>query len=194
MPEDLDEKSPVEETEPPLAQRVAELVRVRSRTEAKLTPLDRVQVDGALLDEEQKARLVEEILADEGCRDLRVMRSAAGKSYLYCTAHISDTYARILFRVEEGNPYELIASTVREESETYPRPTTIELFREPTFRLEPKRVEQLVEEMGQLEQYRDVKPIRASTGALYLYSSRFLDADWARSLVEWEQVGSRQNP
>ncbi len=192
--EDVQAEAPVEEALPPLVARLAELVRERSRTTAKLTPLDKVQAGDSFLDEEQKAHLIEEILAGEDYRDLRVLRTSAGATYLYCTTHISDSYARLLFRVAEGNPYELIASTVREESETYPRPTTAILFKEPPFLLDQQQVEGLAREMAQLEQYRDVKPIRATTGALYLYSDRFLDAEWARSLVEYEEVGRFNNP
>ena len=46
----------------------------------------------------------------------------------------------------------------------------------------------------QLEQYKDIKLIEASTGAIYLHSDRFLDPDWAQSLVEWEEVGKNASP
>jgi hypothetical protein len=34
----------------------------------------------------------------------------------------------------------------------------------------------------------------ASNGAIYLYSSQYLDAKWAQATVEWEEVGKYENP
>jgi len=176
------------ETELTLIQEVALVVREQSRTEATLTRMDSLLVDERPLSTEEQEDLAQQLLADEGCSDLRCLRGSSGLLCLYSRDFISDGYARILLRAEDGNPYETIAATVREESEIYPRPTPLAIFREPTFGLQPDRVEQLVEEMLQLEQYRDIKTIVATTGARYLYSERYLDGEWARSLVEWEEV------
>ncbi len=177
-----------------LAQEVAEVVREQSRTESTLTRLDSLLVDERPLNPEEQEGLIQDILADEQCSDLRCLRTSAGVPYLYSSGFISDGYARILLRVEDGNPYETIAATVREESEIYPRPTPTGIFRDPTFGLEPDRVEQLVDEMLRLEQYRDIQLIVASTEARYLHSARHLDGEWARSLVEWEEVGKYSSP
>lgn len=188
-----EQAAPVEEASLTLAQEVAELVREQSKTEGTLTPVGSLEVDGKLLESIEQKELIGQVLAEKQCRDIRLMRTSAGAAYLYSSAHLSDSYARILLRVEEDNPYETIASTVREESEVYPRPTPVDMFRQPIFGLDPDRVEQLVQEMLQLAQYGDVKLLQASTGALYLYSERHLDGEWAQSLVEWEEVGKFQS-
>ncbi len=172
-----------------LAQELAELVREQSRVHAILTPMASIEVDEKPLEEAEREQLIREVLADPECGDLRLLRTSKGAAYFYSTLHMSDSYARILLRVEEDNPYETIAATVREESETYPRPTPIAALRNPTFGLDADRVEQLAREMVQLDRYADIKLIEASTGAIYLHSDRFLDPEWARSLVEWEEVG-----
>ncbi len=189
-----DEATSVEAMELTLAQELAEVVRDQSRSESTLTCMDSLEVDERALERLGQEELVREIQADERCEDIRLVRGSDGAIYLYSADHISDSYARILLRVEEDNPYELIASTVREESELYPRPTVVDLFREPTFGLRPDQVEQYVQELLQLAQYRDIKPIQASTGKLYLYSDRHLDGEWAKSLVEWEEVGKHESP
>lgn len=171
-----------------VAQEVAVIVREQSRTEAALTRLDSLLVDDRPMSQEEQEELLQQLMADESCGDLRWLRTSSGAICLYSSDFISDSYARILLRVEDGNPYETIAATVREESEIYPRPTPVSIFRAPAFGLEPDRVDQLVDEMLQLAQYGDIKMIVASTGARYLYSERYLDGEWARSLVEWEEV------
>ncbi len=179
----------METAEPTMAQMTAELVRERARKDAKLTPVSALAYEGQMLDETQQQQLLAEIQADEQCADVKLLRTSAGATYLYSTSVMSDTYARILLRAEDGNPYETIAGTVREESETYPRPTMVSMLKDPTFGLDPDQVEQLAREIVQLPEYSDLKLVEASTGAIYLYSDRHLDEDWAESLVEWEEVG-----
>jgi hypothetical protein len=179
----------VEEPELTLAQMTAELVRERTNTEAKLTPVAALAYEGEMLDEARREELIAEIQADESCSDIEVVRTSKGDVFLYSKATMSGTFARILLRKEDGNPYATIVDTVREESETYPRPTTINLFKDPIFGIDSGQLEQLVKEIVQLPEYGDIKLIEASTGVLYLYSDRHLDKDWAESLVEWEEVG-----
>jgi len=179
----------VETTEPTMAQMTAELVRERAKTEAKLTPVSALAYEGQMLDETQQQELLDEIQADEQCADVKLMRASAGTAYLYSTNSMSDTYARILLRAEDGNPYETMAGTVREESETYPRPTMVGMFKDPTFGLDPDQVERIAKEIVQLPEYSDLQLVEASTGAIYLYSDRHLDKDLAESLVEWDEVG-----
>lgn len=184
------EAAPTEETpEATLAQLVAEVIRDRTRTRAVLIPVDSLRMDGVEMPQELQDQLVQDIQADEGLKDIRLMRSEAGRVYLYSSESISDSYARILFRAEEGNPYEIIAATVREESELYPRPTPVESLKNPTFGLDPDRVEETARDLVRLPRYEDIKTLEASTGALYLYSDRHLDKDWAESMMEWEEVG-----
>ena len=44
------------------------------------------------------------------------------------------------------------------------------------------------------QEFQDIKPIHASTGARYLYSNLYMDEDYAISLVEWEEVERDENP
>jgi len=193
MAEEARTPAEVETDRLPIVMELAALVRHRSRAEAKLTPMAAVEVDGEPLGDRQES-LIAEILAAEACGDIRVLRSSSGAAYLYSSDHMSEGYARILLRVEEGDPCEQVASVVREESELYPRPTPMAQFSNPLFGVDPDRLRQLVQEMLQLKQYSDIKLITASTGAEYLYSDRFLDRDWAQSLVEWEEVGRYESP
>src|SRR5690242_12193182 len=104
-----------EETpEPTRAEMTAYLVRNRSEKEGKLTPVNILAYEGTLLTPEERDQLLAEIQADESCSDIKVMRTSKGDAFLYSTAAMSDTYARILLRAAEDNPYAVIAGTVRE--------------------------------------------------------------------------------
>ncbi len=188
------EAAPAEEApEPTMAQMTADLVRRRTEKDGKLTPVNVLAYEGTMLTPEQREQLVADIEADESCSDIKVMRTSKGDAFLYCTDSMTDTFARILLRAEEDNPYTVIAGTVREESEVYPRPTPVATFKNPIFRLDPNSVEQLAREIVQLPEYSDLKLLVASTGALYLYSDRHLGKDHAEGLVEWEEVGRFQS-
>ena len=164
-------------------------MRERTRLEGKLTPLGMVEAEGVLLDGEQQEKLVSEIEADDSCEDIRVARTASGAIYLYSSLHMTDSYARILLRVEDGNPYQQIAVPVREHSKIYPRPTSLEELKDPAYGIDPERLMGLLDDMRQMEQYGDIKLITASTGALYLYSDLHLSKAHAESIVDWEEVG-----
>ena len=183
------EEAPAEPPEPTMAQMTADLVRRRAKNDAKLTPMTALAYEGTMLTSEQREQLLSEIQSDESCADIQVMHTSNGNAFLYSTAVMSDTYARILLRAEEGNPFAAMAETVREESEVYPRPTPASTFKNPVFKLDSEQVEQLAREIVQLPEYADIKLLTATTGALYLYSERHLGKDYAESLMEWEEVG-----
>lgn len=125
---------------------------------------------------------------------LALVGGTKGKTYLYDPRCMTARYAELLLRLEERDIPGLIAATVREESRIYPRPTLLGVFTEPPFGLAAEEVEQLVAEMSNREEYGDICLVRASTGTKYLFSSRYLDPDYAKSLVEWLEVGQYENP
>lgn len=168
-----------------LAREVAERVALASR-DGRLVPL-RALAEELAVSEAEAADLA-------AATSLAVVEGTKGKAYLYDPRHMTSRYAELMLRLEEGDIPELIAATVREESRMYPRPTLLGVFTEPPFGLAVEEVEQLVEEMGKREEYSDICLVRASTGTKYLFSSRHLDPDYAKSLVEWLEVGQYENP
>lgn len=174
-----------------LVEKVAAAVTARSQ-EAQLTTVDELAVEL-----EVEPRQVEEALAalpTSQAAQVEIVRSLSGKMYLYDPQFITASYAELLVRVEERNPLQMIAATVRDESRLYPRPTTAELFTQAPFNLTLQEVEGLVAEMARREEYRDVQGLKASSGALYLFSARYLQPDYAAALVEWLEVGQYESP
>jgi len=136
------------------------------------------------------ARLLEE----SGAADLRRMAGEGGEAYYFSADSMTEAYALHLFRVEERDPVRLVADTVRDESRVYPRPTDLRVFSEPPFSLPEREVAEVLARMAMRPDTADIKTLRASNGAPYLFSDRHLDAAHAASLVEWIEVLQKENP
>jgi len=135
--------------------------------------------------------LLNKVLAEH--EDLREMRAKGGTSFYYSSMFISGTYATLLLHKEEG-PGALIADTVREDSERYPRPTPLEVFKEPPFDLSQEDILSCLQEMSGQDEYQDISRVSTSIGHVFLYSSKYLDRDYALMLSEWIDVGQFENP
>jgi len=59
---------------------------------------------------------------------------------------MSEPYARILLHKQEGAA-DLIADTVREDSDRYPRPTPLDVFKDPPFDMSQERLFSCLEQM-----------------------------------------------
>lgn len=173
--------------------RVAERVRSDSGKMQKLTPLnDLGMIPGA--EQNKIDDHLTFLLDDERYSDLRLVSNTRGLRYLYSDEHMTATYATVLARANANDPIGTIVTTVREDSRIYPRPTTIATFAAPIFNINAGDLELYANQIISRPEYSDIKLVRASNGAIYLYSQQFLNADWVRATVEWEEVGKYQNP
>ena len=174
---------------------LAELVRKRTG-ERCLTRREDLAAEPLSLDDAGAAALIERMegMEDAGeLADIRVIRGSR-QSYLYSADGMSGSYARHLARIEDRDIPMLIAETVREDSRIYPRPTEEAFFLRPPFSLDGADLKRALEELGSREGFEDIRTCSASNGASYLYSSRHLADDHARSLAEWIEVEQDQNP
>lgn len=181
---------------------IAAKVREDSQNLVQLTSVDSL---GSLLSDQDSENTeatetienIEEHLAemaeDERYNDIQTLTISTGAVYLYSEAHITKNYAIILGRAEANDPATTIAETVREESKIYPRPTRVELFKEQVFNINPDDLETFIAQTLERPEFKDIKLLQASTGARYLYSTLHMSEDYAKSLVEWEEVGDYEN-
>ena len=126
--------------------------------------------------------------------DLKTVLSPNDEAYLYSDKYMTARYAAMLSRIESENKGTMIATTVRDDSKTYPRPTHVEFFQAKLFNIPPDEFDSTVAHMLEQEEFKDIKLIVASTGARFLYSELYINETYARSLVEWEEVGQYENP
>ena len=125
--------------------------------------------------------------------DLRRMALHDGSLFYYSSMFMSETFARLLLHKKEG-AVPLIAHTVREDSARYPRPTPVDVFKEPPFEVSPEEVMSCLEHMSGQGEYQDIRQVSTSMGRVFLYSAKHLDRDHALMLAEWIDAGQFENP
>lgn len=126
-------------------------------------------------------------------RDLQSIGSKSGAWFYFSSLFMSESYAQILMHKQEGAA-DLIANTVREDSDRYPRPTPLEVFKEAPFDLSREELVSCLEGMSHREEFQDIAQVSTSMGNVFLYSSKYLDRDYALMLAEWTDVGQFENP
>lgn len=172
--------------------RIGERVRADSRDTQLLTPVDSLYGE---IGWDRNAYNPDEIRKDPRYDDIKTVTAATGEMFFYSTRHMSDYYALLLARVAAHDPCATIAETVRDESRIYPRPTCVLFFLEKLFGMNEDDLKEIVCRTLQRPEYEDIKTmVHPATGGVYLYSSQYLNADLAFSLMDWQEVGKDANP
>ncbi len=174
--------------------KIVDLIRQESKASAKLTSLDALGALAPGMEPLQVRELVTTLQSEEPYKDIAEIASPTGQAYLYSREHMTETYARLLARVEGKDPCSTIAETVREESRIYPRPTRVGLFYAPIFQIDASQMETVVENTLRRPEFKDIAKIVASTGAIYLYSMEYMSAPQAEQWVQWEEVDKYKSP
>jgi len=199
MPSEKTDKKELQPEEA-LRQRVAELVRVKSRdgqftsrTEIRQYLLDRQMLPSQPKEGEpdQFQPLLVKTLEENG--DLKELSGKDGVPRYYSSVYMTDSYVRLLLR-KEGDPLSMIAETVRENSLVYPRPLPLTTFSHSPFDLTQEEISACLRQMADREEYTDIQQTTTSIGTVYLYSTLHLDRDYASMLAEWLDVGQFNNP
>ncbi len=124
--------------------------------------------------------------------DLAVIKGIRGENLYHAPVLLSRTYASILAR--KGSPILLLAGEVRMNSSEYPRPLPLYLCAEPPFDLTNAQIKDTLKEMASNPEYADIACTTTSTGALYLFSSSYLEPAYAAYLAERAETGLLLNP
>lgn len=122
---------------------------------------------------------------------LKSLTAPDGKEYLYFKPLLSNSYARLLSVKDDSEA--LISDQVRENSRVYPRPVPTQMFLQTPFNFKSEQLAELLDRMGEKEEYSDIKVTRTSGGTLFLYSDKYLEDDYADFLAE-EQERRPFNP
>jgi len=139
---------------------------------------------------EYAAALLAELLAEND--EVAVFNAWDNREYYHYKPQMSSLYARILST--GNNKMVQVASVVRESSRDYPRPVALEIFEYPPFLFEAEALQQCLRDMAQAKEYADIKFTESSVGTVYLYSTLYLDEDYAAFLAENEDVGAIASP
>ena len=172
--------------------RIGTKVRADSKDSELLTPVDGLYAE---IGWEKSAYNPDEIRKDPRYEDIKTVTAATGEMFFYSTRHMSDYYALVLARVAGHDPCATIAETVRDESRIYPRPTCVQLFLEKIFGVKENDLKEVVCKTLQRPEFADIKMmVHPTTGAVYLYSDKYLDGERAFMEMDYEEVVRPANP
>jgi len=143
-----------------------------------------------VVEREYAAALLAELLAES--EDVAAFTAWDSKEYYHYKPQMSSLYAGILSTA--NNRMVQVASVVRDSSRDYPRPVPLEIFEYPPFLFEAEALQQCLRDMAEAEEYADIRFTESSVGTVYLYSTRYLDEDYAAFLAEKEDVGAIASP
>ncbi len=181
----------VEECEQVIAARV----RADSEHQAVLTPVAALQ---ALLPRSEQGRLAEILARLEGDPryfDLGTVTGPRGDAFLHSGLFLGGDDARLLAREGAADPCATVAELVREASRLHPRPTRCRPFWARLFGVAPEALDGIVEELQRRPECADIaRLVHPATGAVYLYSTWYLDEARAFAIADWEEVGRVENP
>lgn len=118
------------------------------------------------------------------------LQSWDSKRYYFFTPLLSTSYARLLSA--KNNPYEQILETVRESSRLYPRPVGVFTFEFAPFNIDPTVIKDVLDRISKDEKAKDIKVSVTSAGSVYLYSSDYLEDDYADFLAEEMDQGEAE--
>jgi hypothetical protein len=146
-------------------------------------------------DREESQRLFQEILEETLNRheDLEKLPDKGKGLHFYSSQFMTESYTRILLQKETDLLF-LIAEVVRENSAVYPRPVSLDLFRDSPFHLTQDELQATLQQMAREEGYADIKQTTTSAGNVFLFSSLHLGPSYASMLAEWFDVGQFNNP
>lgn len=176
---------------------IAERIRDDSKRLAKLTsPAFLIQPDteNQIEQVEQVKAILEEMPSDERYQDIKSIPVPNKGNYYYSSRYITANYAEILARTEANDPCDQIAATVRNDSKIYPRPTGVSYFTDPVFGISLEKLDAYVDELLSRPEFKDIKLVRASNGAGYLYSDLYMIEDMAIATAEWNEIGRWDSP
>lgn len=183
--EDLIDEEEVIEVDP--NDIIAEWIRLKSKRTLLVNTRD-LLVEPVEIKEEELDNKIQEILGIEKYSDIQWIKGKEN-SYLYSDQYIVTVYAEKMVSRLENDIYGLIANSVRRDSKIYPRPTPYKEFYLAPYKLTHEELANVLKEMEQIEEFKDIKLIYASTNELYIYSDLFLSEVYASSLAEWLEVG-----
>jgi hypothetical protein len=174
---------------------IAEKVRADSRDDVRLSSVADFRALAPEMEQDGIAAILEEMRTDDRYADIKSVTSPNGDVYYHSDRHMSGYYALVLGRVAAKDPVATVAAMVRDESRIYPRPTCIEFFMEPLFKIPPGDLKAVFDEMVQQPDYSDIKlMVHPETGGVYAYSSQYLSGDVAYQMMHWVEVVKPANP
>lgn len=111
----------------------------------------------------------------------------------YSERFMTAAYARLLAG-RSADPLTLVVQTVRDQSQSYPRPVPVSFFTGPPFDFSPEELSACLDRIAARPDTADIARATTSAGNAFLYSTLHLQPDHAAALAEWIDIGQFENP
>lgn len=125
-------------------------------------------------------KVLSEVLA--GDYGIGRFESWDNKEFFHFRPLLSGSYARMLST--KNNPIEAVVDMVRETSRIYPALTPIDVFQAPPFDMKPEDLQQILKQISEDPEKKDIRFTTNSVDAVFLYSNRYIDDDYADALAD----------
>ena len=125
-------------------------------------------------------KVLSEVLA--GDYGIGRIESWDNKEFFHFRPLLSSSYARMLST--KNNPIESVVDMVRETSRIYPALTPIEVFQAPPFDMQPDDIQQVLKQISEDPEKKDIRFTTDSVGSVLLYSNRYIEDDYAEALAD----------
>ncbi len=163
-----------------------------------LTPMSDLDPLFHSADPAEREALLAELRADPRFQDVQTLSGADGEAWFHSDTHLSGNYGRIMLRAKAGDPGLAIAELVRDRSRVMPAPTSLKVFEDRVFELSREQIDGFVAGLGRPDaapEYADIKRlVHPETGAVYLYSDKWMLEVDAFRVMDWDEVGAARNP
>lgn len=126
----------------------------------------------------------------KGDNGLGSLESWDKQRYYHFVPLLSSSFARIVST--KNNPYQQVLDVVRDSSRIYPRPVGVFSFEFAPFNLDPKLIKEILDQIGRDPDAKDIRVALTSAGTVYLYSSKYLEDDYADFLAEEMDQGDAE--
>lgn len=125
-------------------------------------------------------KVLDEVLA--GDYGIGRIESWDNKEFFHFRPLLSGSYARMLST--KNNPIEAVVDMVRETSRIYPALTPIDVFQAPPFDMKPEDLQQVLKQISEDPDKKDIRFTTNSVDAVFLYSNRYIEDDYADALAD----------
>lgn len=139
------------------------------------------------LSEDDKEVFFESLFKKEEFNDIAELKGKE-KRYFFSTNEMTDSYAKLLYRIEEKDILNMIADRIRTDSKRYPKTTNPNAFLLEPYNIKKDELAEIFKQLNSLDEYMDIKESKASNGVTCVFSDKFLSQSYADALTELQEV------
>lgn len=148
------------------------------------------------LTKEQTAALLDAIGTEKVADALKNMTFVKGRkdTWYYDGTIMTERFAELESMIQEKDILHTIATVARSDSALYPKCTEFRKLMDMPFWFTEDELLGAAARFPNEAGYEDIQCITASNGMKAFFSTKSLTPDYAKSLLEWYEVGLSENP